>query len=73
VSHVAIGDITAVNPSEMLSNTIFGWVGTFFYCYLFADITSLVKNIQSKTVKDFIIKRDKFLNQLQIHNITQSV
>ena len=34
VSHVAIGDITAVNPYEYLCNVIFGWVGTFVYCLL---------------------------------------
>jgi hypothetical protein len=42
VSHVAIGDITAIKPSEFIMNTIFGWVGTFMYCLLFADITSLI-------------------------------
>jgi hypothetical protein len=54
VSHVAIGDITAVNPKEFLANTIFGWVGTFIYCLLFADITSLVSELQSKSYKKYI-------------------
>ena len=45
VSHVAIGDITGVNHDEFLYNTIFGWVGTFIYCLLFADITSLISEL----------------------------
>jgi len=61
VSHVAIGDITAVKPTEYLVNTIFGWVSTFMYVLLFADITSLVSAASSNIKKNKIKKRNSVL------------
>jgi hypothetical protein len=73
VSHVAIGDITAVNPKEFLANTIFGWVGTFIYCLLFADITSLVSELQSKSYKKYITQRNYVISKLKSRTIPVSV
>jgi hypothetical protein len=64
VSHVAIGDITAVNTKEFLSNAIFGWIATFFYCYLFADITLLVQKATSQNYKKFMINRSYIMNKI---------
>ena len=70
VSHVAIGDITAVNIREFLCNAIFGWVGTFVYCLLFADITLLVSaSGNSHKKKEFYQKRTYILAKLRDPNL----
>ena len=69
VSHVAIGDITAVNPYEYLCNVIFGWVGTFVYCLLFADITLLVLAASNPRKKEFHMKRSNIMTKLKNPNI----
>ena len=68
VSHVAIGDITAVNPYEYLCNVIFGWVGTFVYCLLFADNFSIIiKGISLNLSTIFLITVSNPLNHFYIH------
>jgi hypothetical protein len=62
VSHVAIGDITAVNVNEFWINTFFGWIATFVYCLLFADITTLVASASSKQFKSFLKRKAYILS-----------
>ena len=44
VSHVAIGDITAVNSSERVFVAILILFGTFIYSFLFGNIVSIVSD-----------------------------
>ena len=45
VSHVAIGDITAVNSYERVFVAVLILFGTFIYCFLFGNIVSIVSNM----------------------------
>lgn len=44
ISHVAIGDITAVNLGERVYVAILILFGTFIYCFLFGNIVSIVSD-----------------------------
>ena len=44
VSHVAIGDITAVNNSERIFVAILILFGTFIYTFLYGNIASIVSD-----------------------------
>jgi hypothetical protein len=44
ISHVAIGDITAVNTSERLVVAIMILFGTFLYSFLYGNIVSIVSD-----------------------------
>ena len=44
ISHVAIGDITAITLSERLYVSILILFGTFIYCFLFGNIVSIVSD-----------------------------
>ena len=44
VSHVAIGDITAVNNAERVLVAIMILFGTFIYCFLYGNIVSIVSD-----------------------------
>lgn len=44
VSHVAVGDITAVNTEERFYVAILIMCGTFIYCFLFGNIVSIVSD-----------------------------
>ena len=73
VSHVAIADITAVNQEEFVANAIFGWVGFFVYCLLYADITLLVSNASSPNYKNFMVKRNEVIQKLKSPSIPKSL
>ena len=44
ISHVAIGDITAINNHERIYVSILILFGTFIYCFLFGNIVSIVSD-----------------------------
>lgn len=44
VSHVAIGDITAVNSSERIFVAVLILLGTFLYSFLYGNIVSIVSD-----------------------------
>jgi hypothetical protein len=44
ISHVAIGDITAVNTEERVFVAILILFGTFIYSFLFGNIVSIVSD-----------------------------
>lgn len=44
ISHVAIGDITAVNNNERVFVSILILFGTFCYSFLFGNIVSIVSD-----------------------------
>lgn len=44
ISHVAIGDITAVTSSERVFVAIFILFGTFMYVFLYGNIVSIVSD-----------------------------
>lgn len=45
ISHVAIGDITAVNNSERVLVAIMILFGTFIYSFLYGNIASIVSDL----------------------------
>ena len=44
ISHVAIGDITAVNNQERVFVAVLILFGTFIYCFLYGNIVSIVSD-----------------------------
>ena len=59
ISHVAIGDITTVSTDERVLNTFIIWCFTFFYAFLFANISSIVSDFLGNSFLDF---HEKFHN-----------
>ena len=45
VSHIGVGDITAITVNERLLNCLVILVGTFSYAVLFGNIASLVSDL----------------------------
>jgi hypothetical protein len=47
VSHIGVGDITAITVPERALNCFVILVGTFSYAVLFGDMAALVSGLQS--------------------------
>jgi hypothetical protein len=56
-----------------VANAIFGWVGFFVYCLLYADITLLVSNASSPNYKNFMIKRNEVIQKLKSPSIPKTI
>lgn len=52
---------------------IFGWIGTFMYCWLFADITSIVSTAITQKQKEIVERRNFLLSKLQNKDIPKEV
>ena len=72
VSHVAIGDITAVNNSERIFVAILILFGTFIYTFLYGNIASIVSDF-APNQKITYFERYQFVMQKLDHLPDQKV
>jgi len=64
VSHVAIGDITAVNSKERVFVAVLILFGTFIYCFLYGNIVSIVSEFAPNQEIAFIEKYKYVMQRL---------
>jgi hypothetical protein len=63
ISHVAIGDLTTVSTDERVLNAFLIWCFTFFYAFLFANVSSVVSDFLGS---NFLSFHEKFHNVMSL-------
>jgi hypothetical protein len=70
VSHIGVGDITAITVPERLINCVIVLIGTFSYAILFGNIASLVSDFASDVRSALQDKYHASIVHLQKNNLT---
>ena len=73
VSHVAIGDVTAVTVSERAFNALVIWFGTFFYALLFGNIAAMVADFAPQLFYEFQEKQRYVASRIPEARVAESV
>lgn len=73
VSHVAVGDITAVTVTERFLNCFLCLFGTFMYSFLFGNIIALVAGLAPGTHLAFHRRYNQVMQKLKNDKIPESL
>jgi len=72
-SEVAVADITSTNIQEFWTGSLVLWSTSFIYILLFANVASLIANMQSEQMNTFIQDRNYILRKIKDSHVPTSV
>ena len=73
ISHVAIGDVTAVTVNERIINALVILCGTFLYALLFGNIAAMVADFAPQLFYEFQEKYQYVLSKIPSNRVDERV
>ena len=73
VSHVAIGDVTAVSVKERIFVGFAIFAGTFIYAFIFGNVVSLVSDLAEGLFHNFHVKNKSIMEKMDNNSVPPSL